>query len=405
MTRPDCLRLTPSQAQQAFGPHGHVQGLYVLLDPPKPGGTLWAISRAEAKGTGAGGGGREEATGTSIAGSSQSVAGSTDRFAGSSEWFAGLTERPRQALIVQDCAVRGAAEWDVANRATAAGIVEQTRVIGSRILMHCRTGARKIRFGPSSTQLGAQALESIVPETGDEPQEQAQEENQARLRLRGRGLAGAGVGLAHGLARAPNVLWTDYPEVSADEGIAGLKAGGGHEVTVETVVPVLTRLMVGLDDTDTRETGATWVLGLELARHLESTIPDLSVLDHRLIQLWPGIQEKTSNCVALALSLALPPHQVPKAREAILDHVAANSASPEAAVALYEGIQVPHQLTDLTHTARRERVTLEDVTKIARANRVVLEPVVGSRGLIGATAALGGLDLGPDMAAPATGVH
>lgn len=389
---PLCLRLDPSQARQAFGAHGHVAGLYVMLDPPRPGGDLWAISRAQAKGPRAGTGRDEEASITSGPYSSQLLAG--------------LPKRPRHALLVQDCTVKGAAEWDAANRATAGGIVERTQVQGSRILMHCRTGNARVRFGPSSRELGAQALESILPENGpaDEGGDGNDRERQGpRLRLRWRGLAGAGVGLAHGLARAGNVMWTDYPGVQATAGIAGLKVGGNHEEVVETVVPALTRMMVGLDDTDSPEQGATWVLGPELARRLEASIEGLKVLDQRLIQLWSGIEEKTSNCVALGLSLALPPHQVSAAREIILDLVAQKATSPEAAVALFQGVRAPPELVDLCHTARRERVSLETVMAIASGARVVMEPVVGHRGLIGALAAIGGLDLGPEVAAPAKG--
>lgn len=398
MTAPKCLRLTPAQAREAFGPHGHVEGLYVMLNPPKPGGTLWAMSRIEGKGEGRG-------MDRSREGKSEGQAAiPPDTFP--SDWMADLYRQPRQALVVQDCTVRGAAEWDAANRVTAAGVVERTVVTGSRIVMDCHTGKGKVRFGPSSIQQGAQALESIQPEPGAEIQVEADpnsdiERQGAELRLRWRGLAGAGVGLAHGLARAPNLLWTDYPEIAGSAGMEKLMVGGNRELVVETVVPTLTRLMVGIDDTDTPERGATWVLGLDIARQLESSLQGLKVLEHRLIQLWSGVQEKTSNCVALGLSLALPPHQVSRARDIILETVALNATSPEAAVALFEGLRVSPEVVDLCHAARRELITLAEVRAVASGARVVLEPVVGQRGLIGAVSAIGGLDLGPDVAAPA----
>jgi len=369
------LRLTPSQAIEAFGPHGHVAGLYVMVEPQRPGGSLWAMARAESGGK---------------------VPSSTVR-PSSSEGTG------RRALVIQDCLARGAAEWDAANRRAAKGVVERTEVSGSRVVMHCLTGTGRARFGPSARQTGAQALESLLEEdeTGNRNQGDPVLDLEPRLRLRWRGLAGAGMGLAHGMARAPNLLWTDYPEVRSLAGVEGLLVGGEREVVVETVVPALTRLMVGIDDTDTPEKGATWALGFELGRHLEESLNQVKVLEHRLVQLWPGVAEKTTNCVALGLSIASPPGLVKEIREGVLDFVAEKAHSPEAAVALHEGIQVPPSVVEYCLAARRERIALEQTKAAARHAKVVLEPVVGQRGLIGALAAIGGLDMGPEVASVA----
>lgn len=354
------FRLTPSELTTAMGVTSHVSGLYVMLEPDKLGGTIWEQYRRQ--------------KGMIALEPSQ------------------MRPPKRSVLVIQDCKVRGAAEWDVANRWKAKGVVQHAEVVGKRIVMHCRLGEGKLRFGPSANVMGAQGLEAILLE-GEEGGEQ-----ETLLRLRWRGLAGAGLGLAHGLAASPGVLYTDYPKVSYEEGLEGLKVGGDREVVVETVVPRLTRLMVGLDDTDTPHSGATWSLGEQLKELIEKDMKGATVLDQRLIQLWPGVEEKTSNCVALGLSLAVHPEMILQVKDIICDFIASKVESPEAGLAFFEGITVPGMVQEFCHMARRERVSLEQARKVSTVSKMVLEPVVGKRGLIGALAAIGGLDMGPEVA-------
>jgi tRNA(Ile2) C34 agmatinyltransferase TiaS len=91
------------------------------------------------------------------------------------------------------------------------------------------------------------------------------------------GIAGAGVGVAACLPQAPGVTRAEYPSEE------DLRIGGARVCRVRIVSPLYEKVTIGIDDTDTREEGATWVLALKCAE--ACTIPGVEYLDMRLVQL------------------------------------------------------------------------------------------------------------------------
>jgi len=285
-----------------------------------------------------------------------------------------VDEEAGMVRIVEECSVKGTVEWDLWNRRRAAGIVRDVRVEGTTLTMDAEIGEREPRFGPAAGELGAQALRSVEVR-GDE------------VHTRWMGLAGAGYALKVCLAQAPGVKRARFG------GTGG--TGGAHMAEVEVVTPVMRRLLVGIDDTDTKEEGATWALGLRLGE----AIPVGRFLEHRLVQLNPRVPEKTTNCVATCLSFAVAPGELEEAKAFAFDYVRRHSVSDNSSVAFHVGLRVPESVLLFGRRAKGEFLGWEEAERLARGAGVDLRTVTGQRGHIGALAAIGCFDLGATAAA------
>ncbi len=285
-----------------------------------------------------------------------------------------VDEEEGMVRIVEECSVKGTVEWDLWNRRRAAGIVRDVRVEGTTLTMDADIGECEPRFGPAAGELGAQALRSVEVR-GDE------------VHTRWMGLAGAGYALKVCLAQAPGVKRARFG------GTGG--TGGAHMAEVEVVTPVMRRLLVGIDDTDTKEEGATWALGLRLGR----AMPVGRFLEHRLVQLNPRVPEKTTNCVATCLSFAVAPGDVEEAKAFAFRYVEDQSVSDNSSVAFHVGLRVPGSVLMFGRRAKGEFLGWEEAERLARGAGVDLRTVTGQRGHIGALAAIGCFDLGPTAAA------
>jgi methanogenesis imperfect marker protein 11 len=284
-----------------------------------------------------------------------------------------VDEEAGMIRIVEECTVKGTVDWDLWNRRRAAGIVKDVSVEGTTLTMDARIGEEEPRFGPAASELGAQALKKVEVR-GDE------------IHTHWIGLAGAGYALKVCLAQAPGVKRARF---------GGTGVGGAHLAEVEVVTPVMRRLLVGIDDTDTKDEGATWALGLRLGR----SIPVGRFLEHRLVQLNPRVPEKTTNCVATCLSFALAPEEVELVKEFAFTFIADNSYSDNSSVAFLEGLQIPESVKLFGRRAKGEFLGWEEAERIAGGTGVDLRTVTGKRGHIGSLAAIGCYDLGTAAAA------
>jgi methanogenesis imperfect marker protein 11 len=285
-----------------------------------------------------------------------------------------VDEEAGMVRIVEECTVKGTVEWDSWNRRRASGIVQDVSVEGTTLTMDAGIGESEPRFGPAASQLGAQALASVKV-VGDE------------VHTRWMGLAGAGYALKVCLAQAPGVKRARFG------GTGG--TGGAHMAEVEIVTPVMRRLLVGIDDTDTKEEGATWALGLRLGL----SMPVGKFLGHRLVQLNPMVPEKTTNCVATCLSFAVKPRDIEEAKAFAFDFIEDQSFSDNSSVAFYEGLRVPEDVLTFGTRAKGEFLHWEEAERVASGSGVDLRTVTGQRGHIGSLAAIGCYDMGAKAAA------
>lgn len=285
-----------------------------------------------------------------------------------------VDEEVGMVRIVEECTVKGTVEWDMWNRRRASGIVKDVSVEGTTLTMDAAIGEEEPRFGPAASELGAQALRAVEVHEGE-------------VHTKWMGLAGAGYALKVCLAQAPGVKRARFG------GTGG--TGGAHLAEVEVVTPVMRRLLVGIDDTDTKEEGATWALGLRLGR----SMPVGRFLEHRLVQLNPKVPEKTTNCVATCLSFAIAPEEIDEAKAYAFEFVEDQSFSDNSSVAFLEGLKVPEEVREFGMRAKGEFLSWEEAERIAAGAGVDLRTVTGKQGHIGALAALGCYEMGAAAAA------
>jgi len=192
------------------------------------------------------------------------------------------------------------------------------------------------------------------------------------------GLAGAGVGIEL-RKNAENVI----DAIILEKG-GGSKLGRGMIIT-----PKMEKLIVGIDDTDTKEEGATWVLADKIGRYIEKKGLGYYI-DHTIVQLYPGNPKKTQNCVSIALTFAIFPKYKYKVKEVIKNYLMEKSLSDKTAMAIYYGITPSKSMKIFTNKAKEGMVSVEGALAVAIRNNIdVIKIFEREEGIVGAVAALG----------------
>jgi methanogenesis imperfect marker protein 11 len=164
-----------------------------------------------------------------------------------------------------------------------------------------------------------------------------------------------------------------------------LRIGGARVNRVRIVSPLYEKVTIGIDDTDTREEGATWVLALRCAENCK--IPGVEYLDMRLIQLNPAVPKKTTNCVGSALNFAVRPGQVDTLLDYVRDFIESGSVSKDTGIAVYRGIAFEKESPYLKRV-KTDILTLEDAETEAARMGVRFIDSNGRKGRIGALGAV-----------------
>ncbi|MDR2967435.1 MAG: DUF1743 domain-containing protein [Methanobacteriaceae archaeon] len=191
------------------------------------------------------------------------------------------------------------------------------------------------------------------------------------------GLAGAGVGagMCRGMAEG-----IDHVEL--------LNEGGGSKLGKATVItPIMEKINIGIDDTDTKEKGATWTTAHNIATQLQKE--GFEYLDHVIVQLYPHNPNKTQNSVSIALTFAIFPNQKERLINRVISLLKESTLSDETAIAILEGIQIPKELKNYSMDAKTKMITIEEAEKVANDLNIPLVSITGNQGKIGALAALG----------------
>ncbi|MGA2121095.1 MAG: tRNA(Ile2) 2-agmatinylcytidine synthetase [Methanoregula sp.] len=271
-----------------------------------------------------------------------------------------------QAEIIEQCRARGTIEWDAMNRRRAGGAVTGCAVEGTAMVINAKLGTYPINFGAASGDIGGQALESVKV-TGDE------------VITTWVGIAGAGVGIAACLPQAPGVIRAEYP--TEDD----LKVGGARTNRVRIVSPQYEKVCIGIDDTDTKTEGATWVMALKCAEACR--IDGVESLNMRLVQLNPAVPHKTTNCVGSALNFAARPDAIDRLLDFIRTFVENNTFSKDTGIAYHRGIGFPSDSPAFA-AVKTEIMTLAQAEDTAKALGIVFIDNNGRKGRIGALGAV-----------------
>jgi len=294
-----------------------------------------------------------------------------------------LVDKERGVVeIVEQCSVRGTVEWDLANRLRAGGVIEEGWVDGTALILRAKIGTKPVSFGSASAIQGGQALEKVVIKNGF-------------VYTHWAGIAGGGLGLAVCLPQAPGVIKAIYP-TKGDL----TKVGGAHTNRVIIVTPEYSKVIVGIDDTDVKDKGATWASTLKVGRELEQYFTGLKLLSQRIFQSYPEISWKTTNNVSMALSFALPPNtSLERFVKAFIKRMSKYVYSDDACMTVYNGIEIPEKLRKYTRKVKSRVVKLEEAERLADQFAIKRVEITGKKGLIGALAALAYYDAGLECAA------
>lgn len=185
------------------------------------------------------------------------------------------------------------------------------------------------------------------------------------------GLGGGGVGATLTRAGAGDVLRYNVTD-----------CGGGRVARGTIAVPRRERLIVGVDNTDSKTVGATWTLVHNIASKVDR--PEARYLSHSLIQLYP-VPTKTQNCVSTAVEFACLPGKADGMVEDFKALLEKYSVSDETGMALFRGFD-PSALLAYGLRCKNERVMYEDALEASK--KAGVEIVIDGQGLIGAVAAL-----------------
>jgi methanogenesis imperfect marker protein 11 len=144
-------------------------------------------------------------------------------------------------------------------------------------------------------------------------------------------------------------------------------------------VPRRERVLIGVDDTDTPEEGATWTLCHTIARAVADE--HSRYLSHTIVQLFP-VPYRTKNCVSVVCEFASDdPAGLADRFQALLERY---TLSPETGMAVFTGFD-PALLEEFGRAVKRGEVSPGRLAALAPGQ---LEFRMGGRGLIGAAAAI-----------------
>ena len=183
------------------------------------------------------------------------------------------------------------------------------------------------------------------------------------------GMGGGGVGAAACRSDAAGVIRSRSDE------------SGGGKVAGSTIwLPRMQRVLIGVDDTDTPEEGATWTLVHNIAK---AVADEKSVyLSHTIVQLFP-VPFKTKNCVALVAEFASsePDRLTGKFRQLLERY----TLSEKTGMAVYTAFEPSQKVLEFGRAVKRGEVRPDLFTGLRDPD---LSIIMDGRGVTGAVAAL-----------------
>ena len=191
------------------------------------------------------------------------------------------------------------------------------------------------------------------------------------------GLAGAGVGAGMCRGMGEGVKYIEL-----------LEEGGGSKVgRARVVTPKLEKVVIGVDDTDVKDAGATWTMAHNLGVELKNE--GFEYLDHVIVQLYPHNPHKTQNCVSIALTFAVTKDKKEELIKRTIEILKRDTLSDKTAIAVLEGLEIPEKLRQYSIATKSGMMDIETAEATAKELDIDLIAVTGDQGKVGALAALG----------------
>ncbi len=259
------------------------------------------------------------------------------------------------AEIIEHTNCYGGAAWSKFHYSHSP-LILKTRSIGNMIRYTVSIGTSPLELKPSTAAAG---IESVIVE-GNE------------VHITYSGLGGGGVGATKCRAFAQGVIRCDYTE-----------SGGGRAAKGTITVPKRERVLIGIDDTDTKEEGATWTLTHNVAKELDCS--ESIYLSHSLVQLFP-VSARTQNCVSTVLEFGCVDEN---AKQELLESVKAAllkySVSDETGMVVLSDFE-SGKIKEYAKQCRSAELTREYALQYAKDSGV--DVWLDGNGVIGALAAL-----------------
>lgn len=156
-------------------------------------------------------------------------------------------------------------------------------------------------------------------------------------------------------------------------------SGGGRTAGSTIWIPRNRRVLIGVDDTDTPDEGATWTLAHNIARAVEDE--ESCYLSHTIVQLYP-VEFRTKNCVSIVCEFATTnPGRLIRRFRSLLEKY---TLSDETGMAAFTGFD-PGRLEEFAWNVKRGKV---DPSSIGSIKDPGLDLVMKGRGIVGAVAAI-----------------
>ena len=269
--------------------------------------------------------------------------------------YAVCDQNNRCVDIIERSNCYGGSAWTMQHYASSPLITDISSV-GSMIRYRTKTGTAKLTLKAS---IAAAGIESVIVKGGE-------------VHITYAGLGGGGVGATVCRAKSKGVLRSEISE-----------SGGGRAAKGTIVVPRLERVLIGIDDTDNKEKGATWSLAHNIAARLDHT--DARYLSHALVQLFPA-PAKTQNCVSTVLEFGC---SNSRSKKILLDNIQSAleqySVSNETGMVALDDFDASY-LENYSMECRTGILTKEYALQTAHSNNVKL--YMQGNGIIGALASL-----------------
>jgi methanogenesis imperfect marker protein 11 len=246
----------------------------------------------------------------------------------------------------------GGAMWSKHHYANSP-IVKQVRCVGSTMRYLLETGSVDLALEGSRFPAGISACTVDASE----------------ISVSYIGMGGGGVGAAACRSDAKGVLRS-----TSDE------SGGGKVAGATIWLPRMQRVLIGIDDTDTPDEGATWTLVHNIARAVEDE--RTVYLSHTIVQLYP-VPYRTKNCVGLVAEFATSDADGLSARfQHLLERY---TLSHKTGMAVYTGFTPSPDLLEFGWRVKRGEI---DPRLLGTLRDPDLKIIMNGRGITGAVAAL-----------------
>ncbi|MGZ4911299.1 MAG: methanogenesis marker protein 11 [Halobacteriota archaeon] len=247
----------------------------------------------------------------------------------------------------------GGAAWARYHYTQASPLIVASRVLGNTTRYLIKEGTSHLNLRASVSAGGIESIE-LLKDT---------------IKVTYAGLGGGGVGATMCRALANDVI--DYD----------LTPAGGSKLSRGTLtLPRRSRIIIGVDDTDTKKEGATWSLVNNIAAMVDSE--SLRYVSHAIVQLFP-VKAKTKNCVATVVEFAGLDDEKPINKfKKLLEEL---SLSDKTGMAVLKSFSA-ECLLDFGNATRSGEVSISTATEAA--NVAGVEVCLDGRGIIGAVAAL-----------------